>query len=66
MFGFVEDVTINDNFSDFDFGRYLIINLGSLFIMGNVILIQFPIYYCARCYKDTKCGNKVQKYYRES
>jgi len=67
MFGFVENVTINDNFSDFDFGRYLVINLGSLFIIGNVILVQFPIYYCAKwCCDETKCGKAVQKYYQES
>lgn len=62
MFDFPEFTSINESFEDFDFKRFFIINLGSLWIVITVTLIQFPLYYCAKC-----CGiKKIVNYYKES
>merc|ERR1740117_247903 len=56
----------NQAFGDFDFGRFFVMNLGSLWVVMNITLIQFPIYYLARCCNRYKYGRKVQDYYAES
>jgi hypothetical protein len=66
MFDLPEDDTLNDAFADMDFGYFFVINLGSLFLVMNLILLQFPIYYMARCCNGTWFGKKVQLYYADS
>jgi hypothetical protein len=62
IFAFPEATNLNDSFADFDFGRFFIMNMGSLFIVMIVTLVQFPIYYCAKA-----CGcKKVENFYKES
>lgn len=62
LFSFPDSEPLNDSFADFDFGRFWIMNMGSLFIIIIVTILQFPIYYLA---KWTGCS-KVVKYYRVS
>jgi hypothetical protein len=62
IFAFPEATNLNVPFADFDFGRFFIMNMGSLFIVIIVTLLQFPIYYIA---KAVGC-KKVQNYYAES
>jgi hypothetical protein len=62
VFAFPEKAHLNESFEDFDFSRFYIMNMGSLFIVMIVTLIQFAIYYCAKA-----CGcKKVENFYKES
>jgi hypothetical protein len=62
LFSFPETEPLSESFSDFDFGTFWIMNMGSLFIMIVVTLLQFPLYYFAKC---IGC-KKVQNYFGES
>jgi hypothetical protein len=66
IFDFPDNGTLNDDFADFDFKQHYIMNMGSLFLMITVTLIQFPIYYLARwmsCFPPCK---KIEKFYAVS
>jgi hypothetical protein len=39
IFSFPESTTLNDSFSDFDFGRFYIMNMGSLFLVVIVTML---------------------------
>jgi hypothetical protein len=68
VFSLPDGTTLNDSFADFDFGRFYIMNMGSLFIFGTVTLLQFPIYYLAKCCTNNKIANcsRVVNYYKDS
>ena len=66
LFSFKDEETLNDNFKDFDFASKFVNNLGSLFLLGTIILIQFPLYYIGRALNKYKLGRKIKNYYEES
>ena len=40
---------MSSNFEDFDYGTTdFVFNMGSMLIIGTVILIQFPLYYIGK------------------
>jgi hypothetical protein len=44
------DKICRPHFIDFDYGSTnFVVNLGSLFIAMNLIIIQYPIYFIAKC-----------------
>jgi len=58
---------MSDAFANFDYAtRIFLLNMGTLFLLGNIILLQFPLYYAARCCNKTRLGKKVQNYYGPS
>jgi hypothetical protein len=59
MFDFPEGETLNDAFADMDFGSLFVMNMGSLFLVMTIIILQFPIYYLARCCNGTRLGKKI-------
>jgi len=67
IFDLPESEPMSDSFDNFDYStRIFLLNMGTLFLLGNVILLQFPVYYCARCNNKTCLGKKIQNYYGPS
>ena len=66
LFSFDEDKfeAYNNSFEDFDSGSTIfVMNLGSLFVLMVLILLQFPLYYIGRAYKHTAVGGRLQAYF---
>jgi hypothetical protein len=66
IFSFPENKALNPRFADFDFKQFFIMNMGSLFIVIIITLLQFIIYYLARCFNSFSRCKKIQLYYGES
>lgn len=59
---------MSTQFEDFDYGTTdYVYNMGSMLIIGTVILIQFPLYYLGKCFANkASCCRKMQNYYAPS
>lgn len=58
IFNLPESDPISTAFEDFDYGTTdYVYNMGSMLIIGSVLLIQFPIYYIAKWCSDKTIGN---------
>jgi len=62
-----DELPCDERFKEFDYSSTnFVINLGSLFLAGNLILFQFLLYYCGKCYEENCLCGRIRNYYKIS